>query len=127
MPGRQTFAQLYNSDIASIAAASSSTTDSNVFEVSDVDLIAVQVKSTGANASIAGNLVVKLVGSIDGVNFDTQIFATVTLVQSTNSEERATELINVRGIASVKVTEIQNEDASYAATSVNVFAGKQIL
>jgi len=126
--GQTTYIQFYNDDISSIAAASTHSTASDVeFDVSDVEVIAVQLKSTGGNASISGNLVAKLVGSVDGTNFDTQIYATVTLVQSTNSEERATELINVRGLSKIKVKEIENEDASYAATNVNVYAGKTIL
>jgi hypothetical protein len=122
-----TFQQMYVADITSIAAAGSHTTDSTAMDVSDVEVVAVQVKSTGGNASISGNLVVKIVGSVDGTNFDTQIFATATLVQTTNSEERATALVNVRGLNSIKVTEIENEDASYTSTSVNVFIGKTIV
>lgn len=125
--GQTTYKQMYVSDIASIAASSSHTTPSDAFDVDDVETIAVQVKSTGANASISGNLTVNLVASVDGTNFDTQVFATVVLVQSDSSEERATELVNVRGLSKIRVNSIENADATYAATNVNVYCGKTIV
>jgi len=120
--------QMYTTDIASIAAASTHTTESDVaMDVSDVEVVAVQLKSTGGDASISGNLVARLVASLDGTNYDTQTYAAVTLIQTTNSEERATELVNVQGIRYLKVKEIENQDASYAATNVNVIISKKIV
>jgi len=123
----QTNYNLYASDISSIAAASSDNTDSKIAFVDDVEVVAVQLKAEAANASIAANLVAKIVASVDGVNFDTQTFATVTLAKTADTEEAVTELINVRGIRAIMITEIENEDANYAVENVNAVFGKTIL
>ena len=116
---------MFDTAIAAIAQAAEDTTDSKTIDVSDVEVVAVQLVSTGENASITGNLVAKLVGAVHpGGQFDTQIFATVTLTQTDNSAEAATGLVNVRGLSELKVTAIENEDATYDATSVQVNIGK---
>lgn len=118
------FIQLYDSDIATIAEDDSHTTDSREFITDGSELIAVQVKASGENASIAGKAIVKLVASLDRSNYDTQIYAEVSLDKTTNTEERATGIINVAGLASIRVTEIQNTDSTYDLEDVNVFANK---
>lgn len=118
---------MYETDISSIAAATEDTTDSQNMDVSDVETVAAQIKATGANASASGNVVAKIVTSIDGANFDTTVFATVTVALSGTSAVRATELINIRGCNSLRITAIENEDASFAASSVNVAIGKTIV
>ena len=117
----------YSSDIASIAAGATYTTDSSAIDVQDVEVMAVQVKGTGANASSAGNLVVQLVASLDNSNYDTTAFHTLTVAFSGSSEVRETNLVNVPGLRSIKVTSVQNTDATYAVTNVNVIIGKTVL
>ncbi len=122
-----TFQQMYDADIASIAAATTYATDSNAIDVSDVEIVAVQGKATGGNASAVGVIDINLVGSVDGTNYDTVVFATVSFALSGAAEVRGSGLVNVRGLNKLKVTSIKNNDASYTADSVNVFIGKTIV
>ena len=122
-----TFYTAYDSDITEIAAASTHSTASNSMDVSDVETVAVQVYAEGENASISGNVIVSLAASIDGTNFDSQVFATVTLTKSGTDQERATALVNVRGINAIRVMSIENTDTTYKVQNVNVLVGKTII
>lgn len=122
-----TDANLYESDIASIAASTTDNTDSNQFDVSDVEVVALEVKGNGANASSAGNLVVSVAVSLDGTNYNTVSFHSITVPIAGTSVVRQTELINVSGVQKLKIDSIQNTDPTYAVQNVNVRIGKRIL
>jgi len=122
----QSFTPLYDSDISSIAAASKHTTPSNALNVQGSKKIAVHVKAAGENASIAGDVDVRFIASVDGTNFDTQVFSTLTLTKTDTASERATAIVEVEGVHSIKVLEIENKDATYAVQDVNVYIGRLI-
>jgi len=122
-----TFYKAYDEDVASIAAGSTHSTPSNSMDVDDVETVAIQVYAEGENAGISGNIIASIAASIDGVNFDSQVFAVVTLTKSGMSQERVTGLVNVRGVKAIRVMSIENTDSAYAATNVNVLIGKTVI
>lgn len=119
--------QMYASDITSIAAASSYTTVSNEIDVGDAEIIAVQVKGTGAAAGNADLVTAKFTVSIDGTNFDTVIYQTASVQMSGTVEQRATTLINVSGVKKIRVESVENEDSTNAVSNVNVYLGKTLI
>lgn len=119
--------QMYAADITSIAAASSYTTTSQEIDVGDVEIIAVQVKGTGAAAGNASLVTAKFTVSVDGVNFDTVIYQTASVQMSGTTEQRATTLINVSGVKKIRVESVENEDATNAVSNVNVYLGKTLI
>ena len=124
---RTTYYKCYEDDISSIAAGVTYSTASDAVEVQDVETVAVQVYAEGGNASISGDVVVTLAASVDGSNFDSQAFAAVTLTKSGTDQERATGLVNVRGVHSLRVLSVKNTDSSYAVENVNVLVGKTVV
>jgi len=117
---------LYTSDVT-IAAGGTYTTDSREFDVSDVDTVAIQIRATGDNAASAGKVQAKIVARVNDV-YSTEIFDIVEVnLNGTAQVVSPPFLLNVRGVMSLKVTEIVNTDATYGVSGVNVVIGKTII
>jgi len=116
------------SDIASIAKATTITEgtdfDSQVIDVTDVDVIVLQGKVTGGNASASGNVTFTILGTLDDSLWDTVAVATLVIAMSGASQIVQSDPLDVRGYRSLKLGSIQNADASYTATVVNLKCGK---
>ena len=117
---------LYSSDVT-IAAGGAYTTDSQAYDVSDVDTIALQLRATGDNASSAGKVQAKIVAMVHDV-YSTEVFDIIEVtLNGANQVVSPPFLLNVRGIKAIKVTELVNTDATYGVSGVNVAVGKTII
>lgn len=116
----------FTTEIASIAVdteITEGTFDSVVLEVWDVDSLALQGVAKGGHANAGGQVVFRLLASLDGVEFDTVYFHEhrITL-NGTTAVIGPAEVIDVSGIHSLKLEKIKNEDiqANCTATLVNL-------
>ena len=111
-----------------VTADEGSEFDSNAVDVSGASFLAVQLEATGADAAIIGDVTAYFAGSpkdaaeYDTFNDTTQAMASLVLKMTTNSTERHSDLIDVRGLASIKLIAITN-GADYGITLVNVNYG----
>ena len=112
-------------DIASIAAATTTTSFTAVeVPVWDIETIALMAFVTGGHASASGAVDFNFVGSVDGVTWGTNIVKTVTVTMSGAAKIVKTDQLDMTGYHSLKLYSIQNKDANYTATLVNVWWGK---
>jgi len=115
-------------NVASIAAATtilSPTFTPTIVEVWDTwDKLAVQVFATGGNASASGDVTATFLCSLDGVNWDSLPAVTAHVTMSGVAARCETAWIDVTNVHSIKLYSLQNADASYTATAVNVRWGK---
>lgn len=118
------------SDIASLTKASTFTDgtaneyDSLVIDVTDVDQVVLQGRVTGAHGSATGDITFNILGSMDGVLWDTVIVATVTVTMTGTTQAVKSDPLDVRGYRFLKLGTIGNDDASYAGLLVNLKCGK---
>ena len=129
--GAQSSGKLIASDIESIAKASTAVNGSEFtavpLEVWDLDTVVLSLYATGGHASASGNVEFKIVGSVDGDNWDTEALvdpsALVIALNGTSKVQKSYH-INVLGLHSIRLQQVENKDSSYAATNVNVRWGK---
>jgi len=118
------------SDIASLTAASTFTDgtaneyDSEEIDVTDIDRVVLQGRVTGENASANGDITFNVLGSLDGVLWDTAIVATVTVTMTGTTQAVKSDPLDVKGYRLLKLGTIGNDDASYAGLLVNLKCGK---
>ena len=118
------------SDIDSLTEASTFTDgttneyDSVVIDVTDVDRVVLQGRVTGENASADGDITFNILGSVDGVLWDTVIVATVTVTMNGTTQVVKSDPLNTRGYRLLKLGTIGNDDTTYAGEAVNLKCGK---
>jgi len=124
--GAQSSGQFLASSIASIAAATKTTNfTSLVVPVWDVLELMLQGEVTGGNASADGEVDFVLAGRIkDGGTWDTVAAFTLTLDLNGTTAVLESGQIDVQGFHSLKLLSVENKDASYTATLVNLNWGK---
>ena len=128
--GAQSSGVFIATDLASIAAAD--TADHGVeftsqdLQVWDVGIVYVQCKVTGGNASNALDCVFKFVVSADGTNFTTEYFVELAVTMSGVSAIVKGWHLNVDGIHTLRLQQIENEEAVGGRTALltNVRWGK---
>ena len=110
---------MYSADISSIAKASTHSTPGTTLDVTKAPGASVQPYATGGNASATGNVTFYISGSLDGVKWSPGIPITIALNGTTEvvSEPWKLDLEQARFI---RVESIDNDDADYTATAVNV-------
>jgi len=114
-----------------ITAKDGSEFTSRAINIENVDYIAVQLVATGADALIAGDITAYFAGSPnktkawDTFNDTSQAFASATLTMTTNAVERHSSLIDVRGLAWIKLMALANA-AGKGITSANVAYGRSV-
>jgi len=116
------------SDIAAIPQATTYVEGTDftglVIEVWDVDVGVIQGFVTGEATGANGDVDFLVVGSLDGVNWDTVAIATLTLTMSGANAIVESAQLNVEGYHSIKLLSIENKDAAKDATLVNLWFGK---
>jgi len=114
-------------DIASLAAAATVVdgTDytSYVLDVTDIDVVALQAKVTGV-ADSTGAIDYVILGTLDGVLWDTVAVATVSVTQAGAAKIVLSDPLDVRGYRAIKVGSVKNNDGSKTATLMNLKWGK---
>ena len=113
------FDTMYVADIASIAKAASHSTPGRTVDVTDVHGVAVQPYATGGNASASGNVRFHFSGSLDGERWSTGIPITIALNGTTEVVAEPWEF-RTGQMRYLRVESIDNDDADYTATLVNV-------
>jgi len=96
---------------------------SYVLDVTDVDVIVLQGKVTGV-ASSTGAIDYVILGTLDGVLWDTVAVATVSVTQAGAAKIVSSDPLDVRGYRAIKVGSVKNNDGSYIATLMNLKWGK---
>ena len=110
---------MYAADITSIAKAATHATQGTTIDVTDARQVAIQPYATGGNASASGNVQFFISVSLDGVKWSTGVPITIYLNGTTEVVSEAWNL-NVDPIRYIRVESIDNNDADYTATAVNV-------
>lgn len=117
---------LYAADVT-IAAGGTYAVDSSVYDVSDVETVALQLRATGDNTASAGTVQAKIVARVNDA-FSTEIPITVSVTLNGNNQVvSAPVMMDVRGVSAIKVVEITNGDATYGVSGVNVAVGKTLV
>lgn len=95
-------------------------------EVWDVETVVLQGKVTGGHSNCALDVAFKLVGSVDGVNWDTEAIATLDVTMVGVTAVKFSAQLSVIGYHSLRLISIKNEDttANCTATLVNLALGK---
>jgi hypothetical protein len=117
----------YASAVADIGEGATYTTDSDAIYVAGASTVCIQVLSTGANASSAGNVTFNFLGG-NAARDGTPTYPTVTsfsiiLPLNSNTAVIKDELVDVSGYKWLKVDSIVNGDATYhiSATNANIY------
>ena len=128
--------QFLASPLASLAAATTAVegTDftSKVVDVRTARTLAVQLVAAGADASSSGALTAYFAGSPREVSewdtFDdaSQPLTSVALTITGTNVQRHSGLIDVRGLAWIKLIALKNGDANYAMANINVNHGRTV-
>ncbi len=118
-----------SAEIASIAASDTiyPPGDYIAYDVPMSDILtslAVQVTVTGGNASASGDVDFNLIGSVDGVVWDTITALTVTITMAGTATIVKSDQLDVGGYKYLRLGSIQNKDGSYTATLVHARWGK---
>jgi len=115
-------------DVASIAAATTITDGagfvSHKLPVWDTEWVVFQGHVTGGNASASGQVDFNIVGTVDGVLWDTVTVLTLTITMAGVAQIVQSDPVDVSGLRMVKIKSIQNKDATYTATLVGLHWGK---
>jgi len=94
-----------------------------VLDVTDVDVVVLQGKVTGV-ATSDGAIDYVILGTLDGVLWDTVAVATLSVTQAGAAKIVKSDPLDVRGYRAIKVGSVKNNDASYIATLMNLKWGK---
>lgn len=94
-----------------------------VLDVSDVDVVVLQAKVTGI-ADSTGAIDFNILGTLDGVLWDTATVATVNVTQAGAAKIVSSDPLDVRGYRAIKVGSVKNNDGSKTATLMNLKWGK---
>ena len=110
---------MYSADISSIAKASTHSTPGTTIDVTKAPGAAVQPYATGGNASATGNVTFYISGSLDGVKWSPGVPITIILNGTTEVVAEPWKL-DLEQARFIRVESIDNDDADYTATNVNV-------
>lgn len=110
---------MYSADISSIAKASTHSTPGTTIDVRKAPGASVQLYVTGGNASATGNVTFYISGSLDGVKWSKGIPITIILNGTTEVVSEPWKL-DLEQAQYIRVESIDNDDADYTATNVNV-------
>lgn len=115
-------------DLASIALSTIAVNgvdfDSRELEVWDGADVVFQAYTTGGNASAVLPVDFNLVGTVDGVLWDTVPFATLRVTQNGATKSVESGKIDVSGYRKIRLHSIENTDPAYTATLLNLYWGK---
>lgn len=117
--------KMYSTDVATIAAGVTYTTDSDIIEVWRVRRLALQVYFTGDNVASAGTITFNISVSLDGTTWSTIPIPITAQLNGTTKVVGEAWLWDVDGIHSIKVDSIINGDASQAVDTLNVIIRSQ--
>lgn len=110
---------MYSADISSIAKASTHSTPGTTIDVTKAIGASVQVYATGGNASASGNMTFYISGSLNGERWSPGIPITIALNGTTEVVSEPWKL-HLDQAHFIRVESIDNDDADYTATAVNV-------
>ena len=93
-------------------------------DVSDVDRIVFQCEATGGNASATGEVHFNFVATLNGTDWDTDPVLEIAVTLAGVATIRGTEGLDCRGMRTLRLLFVENNDASYTATNVQCLWGK---